>query len=102
MLHFVGHFDVQPCAGFNSRTPAPPALDTAGFRPCPLLCPLLFFCLLPFCLPPAVASSFLPRAESHVDLYGPVRASVQPVRTPAGRRTARWPGLRGGNVTAGM
>ena len=29
MLHFVGHFDVQPCAGFNSRTPAPPC---AGHR----------------------------------------------------------------------
>ena len=74
----------------STAAPLPhPALDTAGFRPCLLLCPLLFFCLLPFCLPPAVASSFLPRAESHVDLYRPRRAG--PGLGPAGADASRSP-----------
>ena len=34
-------------------------------------------------------------------LYGPARASAQPVRPPAGRLTARRPGMRRGDVTAG-
>ena len=66
---------------------------------------------------PAVSSSLSFSFSRHLPFAGPrssssplffasrvcpVRASAQPVRMPAGHRTARWPGLRGGgDVTTG-
>ena len=68
-----------------------PLPGAAGLRPSSLL-PHTLSRLLPFGRPPAVSSSSLPRTYGQC---GPVQASTQPVRTPAGRRTARRPGLRG-------
>ena len=44
-----------------AATPPHPLSDTAGFRPSPLLSPLLSLLSFHFCRPPAVFSSFLPR-----------------------------------------
>ena len=54
---------------------------------------LLVSLLVPYCRPLTDGDRHLFLSSSHV---GPVRASAQPVRTLAGRRSARLPGLQGG------
>jgi len=75
----AGPFDFQPCAGYSSAPLPRPLSGAAGLTGGSALLLL-----------------FLSRTYAHVGVYGPARASAQPVRPPAGRRTARRPGLRGG------